>query len=208
VRSPKPRKNASKPLHRSDKESEGGRDEPLKWGASPQRKNPKPDFVDDIDACRSRRTREHRQSGPWNARPSNPVESIFAGRDHAGTSKPSPNASTAIRALFSAAKVLLCPKDEPKPQARRRRGETGKDGFALAWRRMLRRAARADPVARGRYAGLRAEGARTRADVYASVAMYLSDTLDWLNLWQDNGNNENWLDDEFSAKLNQNFPQF
>jgi hypothetical protein len=111
----------------------------------------------------------------------------------------------------------LCPKDEdePKPHARRRRGETDK-GFARACRTMLRRAARTGAAARGRYAGLRhaQKAQETRAaqsiapaNAYASACTYLSDTLDWLNLWQDNADNDHWYDDDFSATQDQNCPQ-
>ena len=37
--------------------------------------------------------------------------------------------------------------------------------------------------------------------------MYLADTLDWLNLWQDNADNGHWLDDDFNAKQDRYFPQ-
>lgn len=76
-------------------------------------------------------------------------------------------------------------------------------------RSMLRRPARTRAVARGRYAGLRparkaqeaiAPEPITSADAYARARLYLSDTLDWLNLWQDNADNDHWHDDDFSAK--------
>ena len=34
------------------------------------------------------------------------------------------------------------------------------------------------------------------AAIDAGAGMFLADTLDWLNLWQDNANND-WLDDDF-----------
>jgi len=159
-----------------------------------------------------------RRRAPGNAR--NEIDSILAGSDPAGSGKHQPVGGTAaaIKALFSAAKALLWPKDEdePKPEARRRRGETDK-GFAAACRTMLRRAARTGAVARGRYAGLRpvrkaqeakAPDSIAPGDAYARARMYLADTLDWLNLWQDNAeNNDHWYGDEFSAKQDQEFPQ-
>jgi hypothetical protein len=66
------------------------------------------------------------------------------------------------------------------------------------------------PVARGRYAALRpakAEKATFAADPYAGACAYLSDTLDWLNLWQDNADNGHWHDDDFNAKQERHFPQ-
>ena len=41
----------------------------------------------------------------------------------------------------------------------------------------------------------------------AQAALYLSDTLEWLNLWQYNANNEQWFDSDFSAKQDHDFPQ-
>lgn len=126
----------------------------------------------------------------------------------AGSSKHDPNGAkaVAIRALFIAAKAIVrvLAEDEPKPQARRRRGETGK-GFVFACRIMLRRAAKTSAAARGRYTGLRR--ATAPADAYARAGMYLSDTLDWLNLWQDNAANDQWLDEDFDTEQNQDYPQ-
>jgi hypothetical protein len=67
--------------------------------------------------------------------------------------------------------------EEPKPQARRRSGETEK-GFSLAARRILRRAA---------------------AGSYVAASTWLADTLDWLRLWDDNAEAENLngFDNEF-----------
>lgn len=67
-------------------------------------------------------------------------------------------------------------------------------------------------AARGRFAALRPakvapEAVATAADPYAAATAYLSDTLDWLNLWQDNANNDQWHDGNFSAKQDQYFPQ-
>jgi len=41
---------------------------------------------------------------------------------------------------------------------------------------------------------------------YGNTGLYLSDTLDWLNLWQNNANNEQGLDDNFSAQQDHYFP--
>jgi len=119
-----------------------------------------------------------------------------------------------IRGLFRAAvKAVTCREENPQPKPRRRRGETDK-GFVATCRAMMRRAAKTGAaVARGRYAGLQeaqeaiAPEPITTADAYASARLYLSDTLDWLNLWQDNADNDHWHDDEFSAKQDQNFLQ-
>jgi hypothetical protein len=141
-------------------ESEGGRDKPLVWGAPYQRKNPKPDFPGLTDARRLTPAQRH-----------------------------PPASGNLVRALFGAAKDLMCCKDEAaSPSSRRRRGETDK-GFVAACRTMLRRAARPD------------------SDLCASAALYLSDTLDWLNLWQDNADNDHWQENEFSATYWDNFPQ-
>ena len=129
----------------------------------------------------------------------------------------------AIKGLFRAAvkAVTHRAEDEPPPPARRRGGETGK-GFVRAWRAVLHRAAmKTGAAARGRYAALRLAKADlstealakvepeafTPADAYARTGMYLSDTLDWLNLWQDNANNEPWSDCDFNAKQDHDFPQ-
>jgi hypothetical protein len=76
---------------------------------------------------------------------------------------------------------------------------------------LLHRLARTGAAARGRYAALQpareAQEATEPADADVRAAMSLSDTLDWLNLWHDNGDNDHWYEDEFSAKQDQNFPQ-
>jgi hypothetical protein len=178
-----------------------GRDDPLRWGAPSRRTDSKPDFVEDIAACRSRSTREHRhrQRASWNARPPNPVEKIFAGRNQAGAGKPPSNGAAAVKALFKAVKEMLSPKEENAPQpVRRRRGETDK-GFAAACRTMLRRADRPEAATLG--------GNAAFADLCARVGVFLSDTLDCLNPWQDNAANDHWQEDEFSATYWDNFPQ-
>jgi hypothetical protein len=89
---------------------------------------------------------------------------------------------------------------------RRRRGEK-EGGGPIMVRPPMRRADR--PAARGRYARLRAGAAAQRStagegrDVQA--ALYLADTLDWLQFWQDNTGH--WPDDDFSAKQDRFFPQ-
>jgi hypothetical protein len=77
---------------------------------------------------------------------------------------------------------------------------------------MLQRLAKTGAVARGRYAALQPAPQETRepiapASTYDRIALYLSDTLDWLNLWQDNAEQDHWLDTGFSAEQNQNIPQ-
>ena len=42
---------------------------------------------------------------------------------------------------------------------------------------------------------------------YTAATAYLADTLDWLNLWQDNADNDHWFADDFSAKQDRYFPQ-
>jgi hypothetical protein len=124
-----------------------------------------------------------------------------------------------IKGLFKdAVKALTRHGDEDEPpQPRRRSGETDK-GFVMAWRTMLHRAAtKTGAAARGRYAALRPakaalakaepEAVACVADPYTAATAYLSDTLDWLNLWQDNADNDHWLDDDFSAKEDRYFPQ-
>jgi hypothetical protein len=68
-------------------------------------------------------------------------------------------------------------EDEPQPVSRRRSGETDR-GFAMAAKAALRRAV------------------RVPADAYAAVTAYLSDTLDWLNLWESNAESSDDLDSE------------
>ncbi|MGD0108359.1 MAG: hypothetical protein ABSC06_30620 [Rhodopila sp.] len=101
--------------------------------------------------------------------------------------------------------------DEDKPQPRRKSGDTDK-GLKAAWRTVLHRATtKTGAVARGRYATLRPAKAEPEAfapaDACAGTGMYLSDTLEWLNLWQYNANNEQWSGSDFNAKQDQDFPQ-
>ena len=125
----------------------------------------------------------------------------------------------AIKGLFKAAVKAVTQREEaPQPETRRRAGEKDGRGFA---RVNYDHRYRNKPSARGRFAKLRP--AKATADktadrkaapkvvapaaAYASTRLYLSNTLDWLNLWQDNANNEQWHDADFSAKQDQYFPQ-
>jgi hypothetical protein len=112
-------------------------------------------------------------------------ETSPADRDFAGPNK-NRTIAGAIKALFGQASKILTRLDEDAPQpSRRRRGETEKD-FGPAAARILRRA--------------------TKKTAYRAARAWLSDTLDWLNLWQANAG-ENNLDDDFSAKEDRYFPQ-
>ena len=110
----------------------------------------------------------------------------------------------------AAAKALARPGDEPQPEPRRKSGETGK-GHVTAWRRALQRGARkAGAAARGRYAALQpTKGSPASAvDPFAAVTAYLSETLDWLNLWEANSTDfGEALDDHFDTQQDRNFPQ-
>jgi hypothetical protein len=48
---------------------------------------------------------------------------------------------------------------------------------------------------------------RAPAEAYAGADTYLSNVLNWLNLWQANANNGQWPDDNFSVKQDHYFPQ-
>jgi hypothetical protein len=120
----------------------------------------------------------------------------------------------AIRGLFRAAVAAVTrrsPNPSPKPR-RQQRGETDK-GAVAAHGTMLHRFVKTGAAARGRYAALQpVQEAEEPASTYDRVALYLSDTLDWFNLWQDNAGYDHWLDDhslddELSANQNQIFPQ-
>lgn len=110
----------------------------------------------------------------------------------------------------AAAKALARPGDEPQPEPRRKSGDTGK-GHVIAWRRVLQRGARkTGAAARGRYAALQPEKASppSAADPFATAAAYLSDTLDWLRLWEANSTDfSDALDDSFDTQQDHNFPQ-
>jgi hypothetical protein len=71
-------------------------------------------------------------------------------------------------------------EDEPRPQTRRRRGESDR-AFRMTARAALRRVA--------------------RPQAFASATAYLADTLDWLNLWA-NGNDDSELCDNSDAIRN------
>jgi hypothetical protein len=80
-----------------------------------------------------------------------------------------------------------------------------------ACRTILRPALKTGAAARGRFARLRPakveQEALAPANAYAGTGTYLSDTLEWLNLWQYNANNEQWSDSDFNAKQDHDFPQ-
>jgi hypothetical protein len=92
----------------------------------------------------------------------------------------------AIKRLFRAVANALTWRDDEahEPRRRRRSGETEGE-----LRKPLVHPDPADaPAARGRYAALqpaKAEKAAREADPYVGAHAYLSDTLHWLNLWQD-----------------------
>jgi hypothetical protein len=120
----------------------------------------------------------------------------------------------AIRGLFRAAVAAVTWRSaNPPPKPRRQRGGETDKGAVAPWQTMLHRFVKTGAAARGRYAALQTvQEAAEPASTYDRVALYLSDTLDWLNLWQDNAGHDHWLDDhsldgEFSAEQNRNFPQ-
>lgn len=117
-----------------------------------------------------------------------------------GVSRPAADGAAAIKALFNAVKEMLSPRpeeDAPQP-ARRRRGETGK-GFVAAWKTMLRRVERCAARATG--------GGATFADICAEAGVFLSETLDYLNSFEDTTSNDCWHEDEFGATYWDYFPQ-
>jgi hypothetical protein len=84
----------------------------------------------------------------------------------------------AIRGLFrQAVKAITRREADESPAPRRRSGETDK-AFVMAARATLRRAASIPRQA------------------YATATAFLADTLDWLNLWQDNAASADQLDNE------------
>ena len=123
-----------------------------------------------------------------------------------------------MKALFRAAGPAILRRDDeaPKPEARRRGGE--KSGGALA--QPVRASA---PAARGRYAALRlltrkagklqrkfgraANDATADPEPYVAATAYLAETLEWLNLWEDNAHAADILDDTCDAAQNQCIPQ-
>lgn len=141
------------------------------------------------------------------------AETSPANRDFAGPTQQTRTISGAIKTLFRAAAKTITRRDEEEkpPQPRRRSGETDK-GFVAVWRTMQYRAAsKIGAAARGRYAALRPAKAEPEAfapaDAYTGAGMYLADTLEWLNLWQDNASNEQWPDGDFNAKQDHSSPQ-
>lgn len=113
-----------------------------------------------------------------------------------------------IAKLFRTATVAIFRRDPDAPQpTRRRRGER-EGGGPVMMRPVARPAGR--PAARGRYAMLRAGAAAPEFAPgwhEAQAGLYLADTVDWLKLWQDNANDEQWPDNDFSAKQDHYFPQ-
>jgi hypothetical protein len=153
-----------------------------------------------------------RRRAPRNARITGEIETSPGNRNFPGPTKPTTarTISAAVTALFKDAvkAVTRRDEDEPPPQTRRRSGETDK-GFVAACRTMLRRAAKTGAAARGRFATLQPAKAEPEAasNAYTGTGLYLADTLDWLSLWQDNANNEQGLDDNFSAQQDHYLPQ-
>jgi hypothetical protein len=140
-----------------------------------------------------------------------------------------------MKGLFRAAAKAVTRRDPdaPKPEARKRRGG-GTDSRVLFLRRRPHHVT--EPAARGCYARLAVPTAEPAnefvraanilcsiaqdiadmftdlnerlAEVFHGKGLYLSDnTLDWLNLWQDNANNEQWQNEDFGAKQDNYFPQ-
>lgn len=119
----------------------------------------------------------------------------------------SKNRTSWIKRLFRTAFKAITQRDEdaPQPQKRRRRGEKEGEGPIMV-RPPALYAVR--PAARGRYASLGSGPAQRSTIAVGHVekaALYLADTLDWLQLWQDN--TTHWPDDDFSAKQDRYFPQ-
>lgn len=142
--------------------------------------------------------------------------SILAGRGLAGSSK-NRTIPGAIKGLFRAAvkAVTRRAEDEPQPQARRRSGETEK-GFIMAVRRRYDRLLETHrAVARGgtgKAFGEAAKEALLAAPIpedFARGGGYGGDLFDPASAyWQgNNANNEQWQNDDFSAKQDQYFPQ-
>jgi hypothetical protein len=189
--------------HGRSSESEGGRDEPLTWGAPYQRINLQPDFINDNDAWRpALRDQQRRdlldQPEPQDV-PLNPVGDIVPAAENAVASKPFAIGAAALKALFKAVKDILLSSDDDEPQpARRRRGETDK-GFAGAWRAILRRLPKPE--------GFGMTGNSFLA-ACADAGVFLSDTHDPLNPWQvDETIEQGWQDDAFNGTYWDHFPE-
>jgi hypothetical protein len=92
-------------------------------------------------------------------------------------------------------------EDEPPPETRRGRGDTGK-AFGRIARAILRRG-QTSLAAAAKEIMLRV----VRPDTYAAATAYLSDTLDWLNLWQANEiEDDGALDDDYDTQQNYSSP--
>jgi hypothetical protein len=76
-------------------------------------------------------------------------------------------AETLKRQFSNAMKALTHRDDEPKPEARRKKGEDTTGGFTFAARQIMSRKVSL-PVA-----------------AYTTALNFLSETLDWLNQWHD-----------------------
>jgi len=124
-----------------------------------------------------------------------------------------------LKGLFrNAARTLARRVSDPAPQPQRRRsGETGKV-FVMAARAALRRGEKEPPSQRGDSSSEtgQAFGPAARAilcrvvvqipaEACEAATAYLSDTLDWLNLWEDNSvDDSSELDDGYDSQ--QNYP--
>jgi hypothetical protein len=97
----------------------------------------------------------------------------------------------AIKQLFRDVKTALTGKaPAAQPTQRRRRGEdTGQAAFRMAARKIVRRVVVTLP-----------------AEAYARATAYLSDTLDWLNLWQDQPPQDDPAADEAAAPAQHLYP--
>lgn len=93
-----------------------------------------------------------------------------------------------IRRLFrEAIQAMTGRAAEPAPAPRRRRGGGTGKAFALAAKTLATR------------------GARMPAEVYRVATVWLSDTLDWLRLWDDNSVSDA-LDEDYNTKQDHSSP--
>jgi hypothetical protein len=90
----------------------------------------------------------------------------------------------AVRELFRGAVKAITRRaeDDPPQPPRRRGGGDTRTLFPVAARTILRHTA------------------RVPAQAYAAASAYLSDTLDWLNLWHDDMDSGTELKDEIDAR--------
>jgi len=138
--------------------------------------------------------------------------STSAVRDTAEGSKNRTIAGT-IKGLFrKVAKAITHDDAEPAPEPRRRRSGETEGEFRKLVRQITHHIAAAGATARGRYAALRPVKAApaasiTAVDPYIAAGLYLSDTLDWLQLWENNAGDDQCLDDSFSPQQDRSFPQ-